>query len=126
MNIHEAMAATAAAIRSVRIPPINYETEIHSAVRDALISHGIHFDHEVKLAPRNRIDFLTHDQIGIEVKKGKPYSQAVFNQLERYAVFSEVQGIILVIQRYQDVPEEVNGKPCISIGLNKLWGISSR
>ncbi|MBB6689933.1 hypothetical protein H7B90_00815 [Cohnella xylanilytica] len=122
----DAIQRTEKAIRSIRIQPVNYEVEIHAAIRKALLAHEIGFDYEVRLAPRNRIDFLTHERVGIEVKKGKPNELSVLRQLNRYAAFPEVEAIILVIQRYQDVPSEVNGKPCMSIGLNKLWGIASR
>ena len=115
-----------AAIETIRIQPASDEFYIHSAIKEALIKYGIGFEHEYKLAPRNRIDFLTHSGVGIEVKKGKPNEAQVYSQLERYAQFEEVKAIILVIERYQDVPEEMNGKPCRSIGLRRLWGIASR
>jgi hypothetical protein len=120
------MGQAVAAIRGIRIQPAVDEFQIHAAIKSAFLSHGIGFDYERKLAPRNRIDFLTHEGVGVEVKKGKPNSSQVLQQLQRYSVFPEVESIILVIERYQDVPNEVNGKPCMSIGLNKLWGIASR
>jgi hypothetical protein len=112
------------ALRTVRIGIVTEEYEIHRAISASLTRAGIHHSHEVKLGPRCRIDFLTDTGIGIEVKKGKPYSVAVEQQLERYARFDAVKGIILVIERYQDVPKEVCGKPCRSLGLRKLWGIA--
>lgn len=112
------------AIRTVRIGIVAEEYEIHRSIAAALDAAGIRYSHEYKLGPRCRIDFLTESGIGIEVKKGKPYSVAVEQQLERYAKFDEVTGIILVIERYQDVPKEIAGKPCRSLGLRKLWGIS--
>lgn len=113
-----------AAIQTVRIGIVAEEFEIHRAIATALDAAGIAYKHEYKLGPRCRIDFLTESGIGIEVKKGKPYSVAVEKQLERYARFDQVTGIILVIERYQDVPREVAGKPCRSLGLRKLWGIA--
>jgi hypothetical protein len=115
---------TLRAIRNVRIGVVTEEFEIHRAIKAALEQAGIDYEHERKLGPRCRIDFLTVDGIGIEVKKGKPYSVAVEQQLERYAKFDEVKGIILVIERYQDVPAIVAGKSCRSLGLRKLWGIA--
>jgi len=112
------------ALRNVRIGVVAEEIELHRAISVALSQAGIHHEHEVKLGPRCRIDFLTESGIGIEVKKGKPYSVAVEQQLERYARFDAVKGIVLVIERYQDVPKEVSGKPCRSLGLRKLWGIA--
>ncbi|NUU62670.1 hypothetical protein [Paenibacillus agri] len=112
------------AVRTIRIGVVAEEFEIHRAIAAALNKAGIDYHHEHKLGPRCRIDFLTSSGIGIEVKKGKPYSVAVEKQLERYARFDAVKGIILVIERYQDVPAEVAGKPCRSLGLRKLWGIA--
>lgn len=112
------------ALRTIRIKVVAEEFEIHREISKALDAAGIEYKHEHKLGPRCRIDFFTADGIGIEVKKGKPYSVAVGKQLERYARFDEVRGIILVIERYQDVPAEVAGKPCRSLGLRKLWGIA--
>jgi hypothetical protein len=69
---------------------------------------------------------LTDFGVGIEAKKGKPNERQVLRQLQRYAGFKQVTGLILVIERYMDLPEEINGKPVRSIGLNKLWGIASK
>lgn len=112
------------AIRTVRIGVVSEEFEIHRAIAGALDLAGIRYQHEYKLGPHCRIDFLTDGGIGVEVKKGKPYSVAVEKQLIRYASFEDVKGIVLVIERYQDVPSEICGKPCRSLGLRKLWGIS--
>lgn len=112
------------ALKTIRIGVVAEEFEIHRAIATALENAGIDYHHEHKLGPRCRIDFLTGTGIGIEVKKGKPYSVAVEQQLKRYAKFDAVRGIILVIERYQDVPAEIVGKPCRSLGLRKLWGIA--
>lgn len=114
------------AIKRIRCHVITDEYKLHKLISNELIGAGISFNHEVPLAPRNRIDFLTVDGIGIEAKKGKPNEQQVYKQLERYASIEEVKGLILVIERYMDLPETINGKPVISIGLRKLWGISSK
>ncbi|MFB5761139.1 hypothetical protein [Paenibacillus medicaginis] len=115
-----------AAIKRIRSHLIIDEYKLHNMIAEQLTAAGISYSHEVPLAPRNRIDFLTTDGIGIEAKKGKPNERSVYNQLERYAGFDEVKGLILVIERYMDLPETINGKPVASIGLRKLWGISSK
>jgi hypothetical protein len=120
----ESLDRVLAALSSIRLHFAKDEPTIHNAVAAALITAGIPFEHERDLGPRNRIDFLTRTGIGIEVKKGKPYSEAVNRQLTRYANSDIVKAIVLVIERYQDVPEQVNGKPCRSIGLNKQWGLA--
>lgn len=119
------MNLTISAMKRIRTPLIREELTFHSLIKIELLASHIGYEHEVKLASRNRIDFLTEHGIGIEVKKGKPNELQVLKQLSRYATFPEVKGIILVIERYMDLPNELNGKPCISIGLNKLWGIAN-
>jgi hypothetical protein len=114
------------ALRTIRLHKSRDESKIHSAIASALVSAGIAFEHERVLGPRSRIDFLTVSGVGIEVKKGKPYSEAVIRQLKRYAESDAIKAILLVIERYQDVPATINGKPCRSIGLNKQWGIASK
>ncbi|MGG6309826.1 hypothetical protein [Paenibacillus macerans] len=120
------MEQVVAAIKRIRCHVITDEYKLHKLIQQELIAAGISYQHEVPLAPRNRIDFLTNDGIGIEAKKGKPNELSVFKQLERYAGFDDVKGLILVIERYMDLPETINGKPVVSIGLRKLWGISSK
>ena len=119
------MEAVLNALRRIRTPIINDEFKLHQMIKIELGKDNIEFLHEYRLAPRNRIDFLTiATGIGIEVKKGKPNEQSVYAQLERYAQFEPVLGLILVIERYMDLPEEINGKPVRSIGLRKLYGVA--
>lgn len=113
------------ALRRIRTPIISEEFEIHRLIKLELDKDSISFVHEYRLAPRNRIDFLTIAAgIGIEVKKGKPNEVQVYKQLERYLQFEPVNGIILVIERYMDLPDEINGKPVRSIALRKLYGVA--
>lgn len=114
------------AIKSIRTQVIVDEYRLHKMIAKELDNRGISFQNEFLLGPRNRIDFLTIDGIGIEAKKGKPNELQVLNQLIRYAEFEQVKGLILVIERYMDLPKEINGKPVVSIGLRKLWGIASK
>jgi hypothetical protein len=112
-------------LKTLRINPINEEYDLQAEIEKLLINVGIHYERECQLGPRNRVDFLTFENgIAIEVKKGKPNKAQVIKQLRRYAEFDRVKGIILVIEKNQDVPKELNGKPCVSVGLNKLWGIA--
>ncbi|MNW55033.1 hypothetical protein D3C74_326700 [compost metagenome] len=120
------MEQVVTAIKRIRCHVITDEYKLHELIEQQLTAEGISFQHEVPLAPRNRIDFLTSDGIGIEAKKGKPNERRVYEQLERYAGIDDVKGLILVIERYMDLPETINGKPVVSIGLRKLWGISSK
>lgn len=112
------------ALSGLRINPISEEYELQDKIAAALTAVGISFIKEYKLGPRSRVDFMTGGGTAIEVKKGKPNKRQVIQQLERYTAFEEVEGIILVVERNLDIPKELNGKPCISFGLNKLWGIA--
>jgi hypothetical protein len=114
------------ALKRIRTQVIIDEFKLHKLISNELDKEGISFKSEFPLGPRNRIDFLTDSGIGIEAKKGKPNELQVINQLIRYAAFEQVRGLILVIERYMDLPEEINGKPVRSIGLRKLWGIASK
>lgn len=120
------MERVIAALKRIRAQVIIDEYKLHQMITKELAKEGISFKSEFLLGSRNRIDFLTISGIGIEAKKGKPNELQVFNQLTRYAQFEQVKGLILVIERYMDLPDEINGKPVISIGLRKLWGIASK
>jgi hypothetical protein len=117
-------------LSKLRINPVNDEYDLQRDIALTLISDKFSFYKEKTLGPRNRVDFLVSDNnlvnegIAIEVKKGKPNKVQVIRQLERYAAFPKVKGIILVVERNLDIPREINGKQCVSFGLNKLWGIA--
>lgn len=112
------------ALSDMRINIIRDEFELQAIISNCLDHANIPYSREYKLAPRNRIDFMVVGGTGIEVKKGKPYSRQVINQLERYTIFPEIKAIILVVERNLDIPRVINGKMCYSFGLNKLWGIA--
>lgn len=112
------------AIKKIRISVIKEEFDLHKHIKETLNLNNISFHYEYKLGPHRRIDFLTSNGVGIEAKKGKPNYTQTIKQLEKYAQSEEVKVIILVIERYMDLPSEIYGKPCYSIGLNRLWGIS--
>jgi hypothetical protein len=118
------MAQVLKSLSNLRINPIIEEFDLQNKLAVALANAGISFTREYYLGPRNRVDFLTGNGIAIEVKKGKPNKKQVIQQLDRYTAFENVKGIILVVEKNLDVPREINGKPCMSFGLNKLWGIA--
>lgn len=114
-----------ASLRRLRIKPITYEFELHDQIKARLTADGLTYQHEVKLGPRNRIDFMVPPGIGIEVKKGKPLSPDLTAQAERYAAFEQVQAIILVVERSVFWhPVAINGKPVHYIACNRLWGVA--
>jgi len=110
-------------LSNLRINPVNEEFDLQMEIAKLFDATGIEYEKECILGPRNRVDFYVGG-IVIEIKKGKPNKQQVTNQLRRYAQFSDVKGIILVVEKNLDIPKEINGKPCVSFGLNKLWGIA--
>lgn len=111
-------------LKSLRVSPVDSEYQLQQLIARQLITSGLTFQKEYKLGPRNRVDFFT-EGIAIEVKRKKPNRNQVIEQLIRYAQFSEVSAIILVIDSsIRNIPSEVAGKPCRVIGLQKLWGLA--
>lgn len=112
------------ALSELRVSVVDSEFDLHDCIEKILLSHSLGYVREYRLAPRNRIDFMVEGGIGIEVKKGKPNQAQVIAQLSRYSDFPQVSALVLVVERSLDIPRELNGKPCHSFGLNKLWGIA--
>ena len=52
------MQAITAALSAVRVPAQPEEYDIHAAVARALEGAGLDYEHEYRLGPRRRIDFL--------------------------------------------------------------------
>ncbi|OEH86050.1 hypothetical protein BHU72_14565 [Desulfuribacillus stibiiarsenatis] len=115
-------------LKQLRLPVTTSEFDIQYEIKRILDQNNVEYEKEKVLAPRNRVDFFiyTGDNTGIiiEVKKGKPNRNLVIDQLERYAQFESVLAVILVCDNRVKVPEKINGKTCVSIGLNRLWGVS--
>lgn len=122
--MQEGLTSIVEILSKLRINVVDEEYELQKDIDQLLTVAGIDFKKEYVLGPRNRVDFLTMDGIAIEVKKGKPNKQRVIQQLERYTKFEEVTAVILVVETSLYIPKELNGKPCLSFGLNKLWGIA--
>ena len=117
------MDRIADALSAVRMPAQPEEYDIHAAVAEALAAAGLAYEHEYRLGPRNRIDFLV-GRIGIEVKKGRPASSRLVGQLRRYLESDALDGMIVVTQRVTALPATINGKPVKLITLNRLWGVA--
>ena len=122
---HEITASEVMSVlKGIRVNLVRDEYRLQDIIAEQLDHAGIAYSKEYHLAPRNRIDFLITGGVGVEVKKGKPYTRQVISQLTRYASFPEITALILVVERSLDIPWEINGKKCYSFGLNKLWGIA--
>lgn len=116
-----------AALRTMRVARVNDEYELQERIKQCLTEHNITYEKEYRLGSRSRVDFLAHGGIAIEVKRGltKPNQAKVWAQITRYAQCDAVRAIILVVDRNLHLPnDEINGKPCVSFGLHKLWGIA--
>jgi len=111
------------AISALRAPLQQGEYDLHHLVMDALAAAGIPFAHEVKLAPRCRIDLMCGG-VGIEIKRGAVDKARILQQLAKYAACEQVEGLILVTEKTVPVPHAINGKPVRLICLNRLWGIA--
>ena len=114
------------AIRTLRVGKITDEYKLQEQIAGALHEAGIGYEKEYKLGVGSRVDFMAEGQIAIEVKKGKPNRERLIQQIERYAAFEEVNGIIIVVETSLKYPpmRTINGKPCEILGLQKLWGIA--
>ena len=91
--------------------------------RDAAhIRAGLEAAHEVRLAPRCRIDFMVGG-VGVEIKKKRPQRAPLVAQLTRYAHCPQIARLIVLAPRGVDLPKSIGGKPVTMMSLEKLWGI---
>ena len=111
------------AISALRAPLQQGEYDLHRLVMDALDAAQIPWEHEVKLAPRCRIDLMCGN-VGVEIKRGKVERARILSQLRKYAACEQVQGLILVTEKTVPLPHTIYGKPVKLICLNRLWGIA--
>ncbi len=117
------MDAIVAALSAVRTPAQPEEYDIHAAVARALDAAGLEYEHEYRLGPRRRVDFRV-GRVGIEVKKGRPASSGLREQLRRYLESDALDGVIVVTQRVTALPDAICGKPVRLVSLNRLWGVA--
>ena len=111
------------ALTALRAPLQQGEYDLHRLVMDALERAAIPYAHEVRLAPRCRIDLMCGG-VGIEVKRGAVDKARILRQLTRYAACPRVTGLILVTEKTVPVPHTLCGKPVRLLCLNRLWGIA--
>ena len=119
----EETEAVLAALRSIRCGAACTEEELHALALAALEAAGLSPRHEVRLAPRCRIDILCGG-VGIEIKKSRPQRAALLRQIARYAACEQVKALVVVAPRGVDLPRTVGGKHVAMLGLERLWGIS--
>lgn len=119
----EETEAVLAALRGIRCGAACTEEELHALALAALDAAGLSPRHEVRLAPRCRIDILC-GSVGIEIKKSRPQRAALLRQIARYAACEQVKALVVVAPRGVDLPRTVGGKHVTMLGLERLWGIS--
>ena len=117
------LAAVEAALRTLRAPLQFQENTLHALVAQALEKTGLPLEHEKKLAPRCRIDFLC-GAVGVEVKRGPQQKGRVLDRLRRYAASGGVGALVLVTERNLDLPDTAGGVPLRTVCLSRLWGIA--
>lgn len=121
--VDEETLRVAEALGTIRCSASAAEEELHAQVAQALAAAGIGAAHEVRLAPRCRIDFMAGG-IGIEIKKKRPERAKLIAQLARYAACPQVRALIVVAPRGVNLPRRIGGKPVTMLALERLWGIS--
>ena len=76
------------------------EDALQRAIVQVLTNEGIPFEREVKLGPKDRIDFMLPGGVGIELKV-KGSATNVARQLQRYAKSDRITALVLVTSRLQ-------------------------
>ena len=112
------------ALYALRPPAVLDESELCDMVADCLMKHGILFSREYRLGHGCRADFLLVGGLLIEVKSLERGARAVAKQLNRYAAFDEVTGLLLVTNTALKMPDSIGGKPLTTLFLKRLWGVS--
>jgi len=112
-----------AALKAMRPPYALYEYDIHQMVKARLTEASLPYLHEAKIGTGCRIDYLV-DNVGIEIKKGRPKPEELLRQLTRYAACEVITGLIVVTQRSVALPHNLCGKPTLSLVLSQLWGVA--
>ena len=123
MEIREKLEKVLEAVSVIRCPAVCEESELHVQVMCALEKAGLSPQHEVKIAPRCRIDILCGG-IGIEIKKNRPQPAALRSQLARYAACETVGHLVVIAPRGVNLPKVIGGKRVTMIALERLWGVS--
>ena len=111
------------AIETIRCGAACTEEELHEQIACALYACGLEAQHEVRLAPRCRIDFMCGG-IGVEIKKSRPERSKLIAQLTRYAACDQVEALVVAAPRGINMPREIAGKRIVMVALERLWGIS--
>jgi len=119
------LEAVISALRTIRARRVGGEVAyLQPLVAEALDGACVAYRREVRLGPRSRVDFLTDGGVAIEVKRGRPRSDALARQLGRYASHDAVSAVVLVLERAVPLPDTMSGKPVRVVSLHMLWGLA--
>jgi hypothetical protein len=96
------------------------EEELGNAVAQLLNAAGVAFEREVRLSPRDRIDFMV-GSVGVELKVDGSLAQLI-RQLDRYAQHERVSELVLVSTRRKHLllPSALREKRVAAICLGGL------
>jgi hypothetical protein len=93
------------------------EGQLQNGLAGVFTDQGVVAEREVRLASRDRIDFLV-GRIGVEVKT-RGQVAAVARQLQRYASSDRIDALLLVtaVARHLTLPATIGGKPLVVASL---------
>ena len=120
-GIREELHILAALIGRFRIDLSN-EKAAQVDIENILKSEdGLKFEREARLGPGDIPDFMVNDHIVIEVKLRSTTRRNIQRQLERYAAYRKVQGLMLVSNTAMAQGDEIGGKPYQFVSLGAAW-----
>lgn len=122
-SLENDMRAILGALNTLRVPAAPEEYDIHAHVAAALERAHIPAQHEARLGPGCRIDFMC-GHVGIEIKKNRPPRAALVRQIERYAASPAVSALIIVAPGDMRLPGKIAGVPVKCVALARLWGVA--
>ncbi len=99
--------------------PLQNEKAAQLRIAEHLKENNISADREFYLSEKDIPDFFI-DGILIEVKINYP-SRKVYEQLDRYSKYDQVECIILITLKPIGLPKEINSKPVYVINAGKAW-----
>lgn len=108
-------------LRTAEWPRSSAERDHQEFLTEWLTDHGIPFEREVALSPRDRIDFLVHGTVGVELKVSACAS-GVLRQLMRYATHERIGELVLLSFRRSvlaQLPSSLHGKPLHGICIGR-------
>jgi hypothetical protein len=98
---------------------IDDEKRLQASIADALTSAGLSFEREVRLSPRDVIDYVS-DRVGIEAKV-KGSKRAILRQVQRYAGSDRLDAIVVITAVALGLPDQINGKPVRMVSIGRAW-----